>query len=99
MVVLDEKVELMLPPPPPYASGVPISPPPFPGQRRREPVNLATLPPHILLYIVYQTLPQTDGKYGGEGKIEMQRKVLYWMSICLRLTSRSIYIGEDEKSV
>lgn len=92
VVILSEKD--MLPPPPPYQSSSslePISPPPFPG--RREVVKLPSLPPHILLYIVHQTLPQTDGQYGGEGKVERQRKVLYWMTVSLRLVNRSLYIG------
>ena len=97
MVIIDEKQ--MLPPPPPYSSTTglePISPPPFPDQRRREPTTLVTLPSHILLYIVHQTLPQEDGAYGGEGKVERQRKVLYWMTISLRFVNRSLYIGEHE---
>lgn len=95
MVVIDEKQMQMMPPPPPYESGAgPISPPPFPGQRRRDPATLGNLPSHILLYIVHQTLPQADGIYGGDGKVELQRKVLYWMAIALRLVNRSLYIGE-----
>ncbi len=91
VVILSEKD--MLPPPPPYlASSEPISPPPFPG--RRDPARITGLPPHILLYIVHQTLPQTDGVYDGEGKVELQRKVLYWMTLSLRLVNRSFYVGE-----
>ena len=95
VIILSEKE--MLPPPPPYASSSiqPISPPPFPGQAWRPAATLATLPPNILLYIVHQMMPQTDGIYGGESKLERQRKVLYWMTMSLRLVSRTLYIGES----
>lgn len=92
MVIIDEKS--MLPPPPPYASANPISPPPFPSQVPHDPASLSNLPPHILLYIVHQTLPRTSGQYDGEGKVELQRKVLYWMTVSLRLVNRALYIGE-----
>ncbi|TDL15383.1 hypothetical protein BD410DRAFT_778146 [Rickenella mellea] len=91
MVIIDEKC--MLPPPPPYAPppGVDLNPPPFPSHKVAK--TLASLPPHILLYIVHQTLPQTSGEFDGEGKIERQRKTLYWMSIGLRLVNRIFYIA------
>ena len=84
MVILDEKA-LMLPPPPPYVDAGPVSPPPFPVQNR-PPLTLATLPPHLLLRIVYETFSQ--------GRVERQRKVLYWLTMSLRRVNRAIYIGE-----
>ncbi|KAI0742493.1 hypothetical protein C8Q80DRAFT_1221065 [Daedaleopsis nitida] len=74
----------MLPPPPPYIDAGPVSPPPFPTQSRAPP-TLSTLSPNILLRIVYETF--------SYGRVEKQRKVLYWLTISLRLTSRSIYIA------
>ena len=85
MVILDEKA-LMLPPPPPYVEAGPVSPPPFPAQNR-PPLTLSTLPPHLLLRIVYETFSQ--------GKVEKQRKVLYWLTMSLRRVNRAVYIGEQ----
>ncbi|KAI0702718.1 hypothetical protein C8Q76DRAFT_684792 [Earliella scabrosa] len=83
MVILDEKT-LMLPPPPPYFDPAQVSPPPFPTQSRIPP-TLSTLPPHLLLRIVYETFSQ--------GQVEKQRKVLYWLTMSLRQVNRSIYIA------
>ncbi|RPD53609.1 hypothetical protein L226DRAFT_352108 [Lentinus tigrinus ALCF2SS1-7] len=83
MVVLDEK-SLMIPPPPPYAEAGPISPPPFPSKPQAPP-TLSTLPPHILLRIVYETFSSPH--------VQKQRKVLYWLTINLRLVNRSVYIA------
>ncbi|OSD03812.1 hypothetical protein PYCCODRAFT_1365227 [Trametes coccinea BRFM310] len=84
MVVLDEKSVLMLPPPPPYVEDGPLSPPPFPSQNR-EPTRLDNLPPHLLLRIVYETFSQ--------GPVKSQRKVLYWLTMSLRLVNRALYIA------
>lgn len=84
MVILDEK-SLMIPPPPPYVEAGPISPPPFPSDSRAPP-TLSTLPPHLLLRIVYETF--------SNGRVEKQRKLLYWLTMSLRLVNRSVYIGE-----
>ena len=65
----------------------------YPPPSRSSP-TLVTLPPHVLLYIVHQTLPQTGLPYAGAGKVERQRKVLYWMTISLRLVNRAFYIGQ-----
>ncbi|CDO69972.1 hypothetical protein BN946_scf184836.g46 [Trametes cinnabarina] len=83
MVVLDEKSALMLPPPPPYVEDGPLSPPPFPTQGRA-PTRLDTLPPHLLLRIVYETF---------SGPVKSQRKVLYWLTMHLRLVNRALYIA------
>lgn len=83
MIILDEK--MALPPPPPYAFPEPVSPPPFPLQSRIAP-TLATLPPHLLLRIVYETFSQTSS-------IERQRKTLYWLNLNLRRVCRAIYVG------
>ena len=85
MVVLDEKSVSMLPPPPPYVEDGPLSPPPFPSQSRAPP-TLVTLPPHLLLRIVYDT-------FSG-GPVKSQRKVLYWLTMSLRLVNRALYIGK-----
>ncbi|KAI0371001.1 hypothetical protein BV20DRAFT_966111 [Pilatotrama ljubarskyi] len=82
MVILDEK--MMLPPPPPYIEAGPVSPPPFPVQNRPPP-TLVTLPPHLLLRVVYETFTQ--------GEFKKQRKVLYWLTMSLRLVSRALYIA------
>ncbi|KAI0075160.1 hypothetical protein K474DRAFT_1646885 [Panus rudis PR-1116 ss-1] len=84
MIILDEKMPL--PPPPPYFSDEPTSPPPFPQPTEREPLTLATLPPHLLLRIVYETFSQTSS-------IERQRKTLYWLNTSLRQVCRSIYVA------
>ncbi|KAH9856200.1 hypothetical protein C2E23DRAFT_750193 [Lenzites betulinus] len=82
MVILDEKT--MYPPPPPYVHSDPVSPPPFPSQSRPPP-TLVTLPPHLLLRIVYETFPP--------GKVQNQRKVLYWFTMSLRLVNRALYVA------
>ncbi|KAI0655671.1 hypothetical protein C8Q70DRAFT_922953 [Cubamyces menziesii] len=74
----------MLPPPPPYVEDGPLSPPPFPSQSRAPP-TLVTLPPHLLLRIVYDT-------FSG-GPVKSQRKVLYWLTMSLRLVNRALYIA------
>jgi len=108
MVVLSEKLEAMLPPPPSYYSSesppndTNIPPPPFPGHFVSHKVTFSSLPSYILLHIIHQTLSQEDSPdihsvYGcgeGDSKLERQRKVLYWMSVSLRLVSRNVYIGE-----
>ncbi|KAH9925642.1 uncharacterized protein BXZ73DRAFT_91072 [Epithele typhae] len=83
MVILDEKA-LMLPPPPPYGEDGLVGPPPFPALNGAPP-SLVTLPPHLLLRIVYETF--------AEGRVEKQRKVLYWLTLSLRLVNRAIYIA------
>ncbi|EGO02901.1 hypothetical protein SERLA73DRAFT_165830 [Serpula lacrymans var. lacrymans S7.3] len=90
MVIIDEKC--MNPPPPPYvpAGSANVPPPPFPHQRH-EPANFSALPSHLLLKIVYMTFPQTHGI--DEGRIERQRKTLYWLSTSLRLVNHSFYIA------
>lgn len=106
MVILDEKLENMLSPPPAYTDTLNSaslsalsgsSRLATDGQssvsRRVRKTTLTTLPSYILLHIIYQTLPQSDGKFYGESKDERQRKVLYWMSISLRLVNRALYIG------
>lgn len=85
MIILDEK--MTLPPPPPYVPSGPVSPPPFPSSSSRIPPSLPTVPPHILLKIVYETFTHT-------ASIERQRKTLYWLNTNLRFVSRAIYVGE-----
>ncbi|KAF9468359.1 hypothetical protein BDZ94DRAFT_1279865 [Collybia nuda] len=73
--------------PPAYMSSA--GPPPFHSRRSR--CTFPTLPPHILLQVVYSTFPQTDLR--DEGRVERQRKTLYWLSISLRLVNHALYIA------
>ncbi|KAJ3976419.1 hypothetical protein EV361DRAFT_838393 [Lentinula raphanica] len=94
-MIIDEK--WMHPPPPPYyrppppaftetaASGASRS-----GSALVKP-TFSTLPAHLLLQIVYSTFPQRDGRYEGEGKIERQRRNLYWLETSLRLVNKALY--------
>ncbi|KAJ7475101.1 hypothetical protein B0H11DRAFT_2018357 [Mycena galericulata] len=85
-MILDEK---SMQPPPPYWPAQSNGPPPFPHCRPR--MTLSTLPSHLLLQIVHMTFPQTPGF--DEGRLERQRKTLYWLSVGLRLVSRALYIA------
>lgn len=93
VVILDEKQ--MLPAPPPYKRSSESEPglPPFPGHElspiSRPPASFEALPPHIVLHVVYQTLNPRRGR----ADVEYKRKVLYWMTVCLRLVNRPFYIG------
>ncbi|KAF5372968.1 hypothetical protein D9758_001711 [Tetrapyrgos nigripes] len=97
-MILDEKTAPppYTPPPPtnyvldadnPYASylaqlSIPVYRPSF-----------STLPPHLLLQIVYSTFPQEDGKHEGDTKIVRQRDNLLWLETSLRLVCRKLYIA------
>ncbi|KAK0483232.1 hypothetical protein IW261DRAFT_1331760 [Armillaria novae-zelandiae] len=90
-MIIEEKC--MHPAPPPYKNLSP--PPPFTPSvslPKYKPV-LGSLPPHLLLQIVYCTFPQRDGKYEGEGKIERQRMNLHWLVTSLRLVNKTLYIA------
>ncbi|KAJ7641475.1 hypothetical protein FB45DRAFT_1053977 [Roridomyces roridus] len=94
MILPDEKSPTMpsaSQPPPPYMAGQanPNGLPPFPHCRPA--MTLSTLPSHLLLQIVHMTFPQTPGI--DEGRLERQRKTLYWMSVSLRLVNRALYIA------
>ncbi|KAI0061260.1 hypothetical protein BV25DRAFT_1826734 [Artomyces pyxidatus] len=92
MVVVDEKT--MLPPPPPYvypqSPSTPLSlhPPPFSAKPM---ATIYSLPPSVLLHIVHHTFPQVPGL--DEGRLERQRRTLYWLSTSLRLVNRAIYVA------
>ncbi|KAJ7074627.1 hypothetical protein C8F01DRAFT_1011055 [Mycena amicta] len=88
-MIIDEKT--MQPPPPPYfpAQNRDNAPPPFPHSK--PPLTLSTLPAHILLQILHMTFPQTPDL--NEGKVERQRKTLYWMAVSLRLVNRALYVA------
>ncbi|KIK98367.1 hypothetical protein PAXRUDRAFT_692386 [Paxillus rubicundulus Ve08.2h10] len=88
MVILDEKCMIPVPPPP-YAAAS-VVPPPFPGSQQQG-TNIAALPQHLLLKIVYMTFPQALGI--DESRSERQRKTLYWLSLQLRLVNQSFYIA------
>ena len=85
MIILEEK----MPAPPPYSprTGAAPSPypPPFPGHGHQR-LTLDALPPHLLLRIVYSTFAITTS-------IERQRKMLYWLTMSLRLVNRAFYVG------
>lgn len=83
MIILDEKMPLT--PPPPYIPPEPLSPPPFPHATRLPP-KLGTLPPHLILRIVY-------GTFSRNTSIAKQRKALYWLTGNLRLVNRTVYIA------
>ncbi len=92
-MIIEEKC--MHPSPPPYNNLSP--PPPFTPSvtlPKYKP-TLGSLPPHLLLQIVYCTFPQRDGKYEGEGKIERQRMNLHWLVTSLRLVNKTLYIGKN----
>ncbi|KAG5352546.1 hypothetical protein C0989_001763 [Termitomyces sp. Mn162] len=63
--------------------------PPYISSRFCAAPTLSTLPPHILLHIIYLTFPQSS--LPGLHKFERQRKTLYWLSISLRLVDRTLY--------
>ncbi|KAF8885640.1 hypothetical protein BD779DRAFT_665717 [Infundibulicybe gibba] len=93
-MIIDEKT--MLAPPPPYlrspatpTTPVSLAPPPFIRSYPRPTFN--SLPPHILLQVVYLTFPQAPRL--DEGRLERQRKTLYWLSTGLRLVNRAFYIA------
>ncbi|KAI0028944.1 hypothetical protein K488DRAFT_80422 [Vararia minispora EC-137] len=87
----------MLPVPPPayhsdgrQSSQSDIPPPPFTSYRHPAP-QLSSLPPHLLLHVVYHTFPQRPDI--DQGTVQRQRKTLYWLAMSLRLVSRSFYIA------
>ncbi|KAK7440227.1 hypothetical protein VKT23_017169 [Stygiomarasmius scandens] len=55
--------------------------------------TFSTLPPHLLLEIVYSTFPQEDGKHEGDTKVVRQRENLHWLETSLRLVCRKLYIA------
>ncbi|KAG6853608.1 hypothetical protein C0991_002832 [Blastosporella zonata] len=65
-------------PPPPY---IPASSFPAP--------TLSTLPPHLLLNIIYLTFPQSA--LLDAPKLARQRKTLYWLAMSLRMVDRTMY--------
>lgn len=82
MIILEEK----MPAPPPYSARTTAAPPPpFQGHRRQR-LTLDTLPPHLLLRVVYSTFAIT-------ASIERQRKMLYWLTMSLRLVNRAFYVA------
>ncbi|KAJ7701778.1 hypothetical protein B0H17DRAFT_1128014 [Mycena rosella] len=74
-MIIDEKV---LSPPPPYTKATPT-----PAAWR----TFTSLPPHLLLQIVYATFSDS---YDIEDAKE-QRKTLYWLAVGLRLVNRLFY--------
>ncbi|KAL1746856.1 hypothetical protein HDZ31DRAFT_72601 [Schizophyllum fasciatum] len=75
--------------PPSYASST-RGLPPFPsGSHHKR--RITDIPPHLLLDVVYATLPHTP--YLDESTVERQRRVLYWISMNLRIVNRAFYIA------
>jgi hypothetical protein len=62
-----------------------------PLNHRRAHTTLSTLPPHLLLQIVFLAFPQTS--LLDEGRPERQRKTLYWLAMSLRLVNSALYIA------
>lgn len=90
MVIVNEKA--MLPPPPPYVRLAESSLPPPPFANLGYPTaTIQSLPPPVLLRIVYDTFHQ--------GKVKDQRKILYWLTMNLRLVNRAFYTGEFDVCV
>ena len=101
-MILDDKVIMSLPPPPPYlptpgmqpgSPTLPNPPPPFYESQQstnqaQRPLKLSAFPSHILLQIVYNAFPSLD-----TGLVERQRKVLLWLAKSLRLVNKSFYIA------
>ncbi|KAF8645635.1 hypothetical protein AX16_007717 [Volvariella volvacea WC 439] len=85
-MILDEKS--MLSPPPPYIPAP--GPPPF-RNGHRPLMTFTALPAHLLLEIVYATFPQTPDV--DRGKVERQRKTLFWLSTSFRLVNHACYIA------
>ncbi|KAG6853610.1 hypothetical protein C0991_002834 [Blastosporella zonata] len=77
-MILDSKI--ITSPPPPY----------FPSSSHTTP-TLTTLPPHILLNIIYLTFPQSA--LPDAPKLARQRKTLYWLAISLRMVDRTFYVA------
>lgn len=89
VIILDEKQ--MLPAPPPYTRSLSdAAAPPFPGTEiQRPPATFESLPSSVALYII-QTLITPASVPGG---VVRTRKILYWMTMCLRLVNKSVYVG------
>ncbi|KIY44841.1 hypothetical protein FISHEDRAFT_50587 [Fistulina hepatica ATCC 64428] len=80
-MIIDRKY---LQPPPAYSE--------VPGPAvSRTALEFKDLPPHILLDVVYLTLPQMPGY--DDSIPERQRRVLWWLSSSLRLVNRAFYIA------
>ena len=106
MVVLDEKSGI---PPPPYTmpqyrSNNPFAPlipdntgsntglPPFPRPARPL-ATLMSLPPQLLLKILYMTFPTHPSPHPDVTMVERQRKILWWMENHLRRVNRAFYVA------
>ncbi|KAH6890833.1 hypothetical protein BKA70DRAFT_1201721 [Coprinopsis sp. MPI-PUGE-AT-0042] len=97
-MILDEKVIMSLPPPPPYLANSPtLTSPPPPFSEATSPLSpgralkFSSLPPHILLQIVYNTFP---AHFAVETVLmERQRKTLLWLAKSLRLVNKAFYIA------
>ncbi|TRM62023.1 hypothetical protein BD626DRAFT_499521 [Schizophyllum amplum] len=77
--------------PPSYSAATSLGQPSQPSGSRIRKLRFAEIPPHLLLNVVYATLPQTPGV--DESAVERQRRVLYWMSMNLRLVNRPFYVA------
>lgn len=97
-MILDEKVIMSLPPPPPYLANSPtLTSPPPPFSEATTPLSpgralkFSSLPPHILLQIVYNTFPT---HFAVETVLmERQRKTLLWLAKSLRLVNKAFFIA------
>ncbi|CCM05943.1 uncharacterized protein FIBRA_08182 [Fibroporia radiculosa] len=82
MIILDEKMSTLLPPPPYSATSQPHQPSARRDIRRS---TFADFPPHLLLRFVYEVFPREQP--------EGQRQTLYWITMSLRLVNRALYIA------
>ncbi|KAG6843896.1 hypothetical protein H0H87_011921, partial [Tephrocybe sp. NHM501043] len=73
-------------PPPPY---FPSPSSPLPRSSTWPPPSLTSLPPHILLHIIYLTFPQSS--LPDAPKLTRQRKTLYWLQTTLRRVDKTMY--------
>ncbi|KNZ75627.1 hypothetical protein J132_02569, partial [Termitomyces sp. J132] len=53
--------------------------------------KLSTLPPHILLHLIYLTFPQSS--LPDLPKLVRQRQTFYWLSISLHIVDRTFYVA------
>lgn len=72
---------------------------------RPTPQRAPALPSHILLLIVYSTLPQAGelrldrstglrARESAEDRAVRTTRTMYWMAFCLRAVNRGFYLGE-----
>ncbi|TDL15384.1 hypothetical protein BD410DRAFT_845230 [Rickenella mellea] len=93
-MILTEKDVPALPPPPAYnVQDVELreSRPDASGRRWR---TLSSLPSHILLKIIYETLaPVSASRMTTEERMSRTTRVMFWMTVSARLVNRGFYLA------